>query len=272
METAAVVETAVVATAAAGAEAAVSHVAEQSGTYYVRIVPTDPDAIAGFVGYSLSADTSGGVETPNDTSTLVIIGGSPENKVPYEFTYEGDIERSGESHGAPIAGRHVTVDPDVDEIAGSRVNGRLGRGGDAYLIAGEITGFNLDGDADVYLNGQEVDPGSFGNLPQEETTTATPTATQTPAPTATETPTPTETSSPTQTANMPSTATPLPVTSATETITEGRDNLTAVSGTENDGEILGGTDTETNSSGPGFSLAAALIALLVAVSLLHRYR
>lgn len=46
------------------------HVAEESGTYYVRIVPTGPEAVAGFVGYSLTvnmSDTTEETETPTQT-------------------------------------------------------------------------------------------------------------------------------------------------------------------------------------------------------------
>lgn len=361
--------------------ATVNHVAEQSGTYYVRIVPTDEDAVRGFVGYSLTAETNGGAqqptdtteptttepttslgnynvntteirsgdavevtaraenlglepetinvtvfvdgesvetkplrvradrandttftvrfdqpgeyeinvvddvraelgdfeattvtvrddadtsgeaETSNDTTALVIVGGSPGNKVNYEFTYTGSVERSGESHGAPIAERHVTVDPDVDEITDSRVSGRLGGGGDAYLLTGDVTGLNLAGDAGVYLNGEEVDPDSFGGVPDEET--PTPTDTSTPTATATKTATPTRTSSP-----PPETAT------ATKAIGEGSSSTvdstageTATDKSTPSGKILGETATDTSAGGPGFDLVAALVALLATTAL-----
>ena len=48
---------------------------------------------------------------------LVVVGGSAEDKVTYAFTYDGTVERSGESHGAPINDDGVTVDPDVDTIS-----------------------------------------------------------------------------------------------------------------------------------------------------------
>lgn len=249
--------------------------AEQTGAYQIRVHPEirlsplgprfQPNAYALTVspapesGARTDTQSKTSDERPTSTNTLVIIGGSPESKVNYEFTYEGSVERSGKSHGAPIADRHVTIDPDVDEITDSRVNGRLGGGGDAYLVAGEVTGFELDGDAEVYLNGKQVDPATFGDVPDEETSTATPTVTKT-SPSSTRV----------TTASTTQTATPSLVTPVTET-TEGGDSPTADTQTKN-GEVLGGTNTETNSSGPGFSLAAALVALLVAVSFLYRQR
>jgi hypothetical protein len=49
------------------------------------------------------------------------------------------------------------MDPDLDIISGSTVAGRLGGGGDAYRITGEITGIEAAGDVSVYVNGTELD-------------------------------------------------------------------------------------------------------------------
>lgn len=255
---------------------------EESGTYYVRVTGRQPGVGGGFGAYELNVTTSGGETTTEEPTTetpdhdaLVIVGGSPENQLDYTFTYDGDIERSGESHGAPIDDSGVTVDdatddPDADTVADGRVTGRLGGGGDAYFVSGEITGLELDGDAEVYLNGERVDPARFGGVADEETTTPTPTATPTamPTPTATSTPTPT----PTKTATPASTATVTPTATSTPTPTA-TTAATATATTErtanasSEGEILGGTETATetsSSSGPGFGVAAAAVALLAA--------
>lgn len=249
---------------------------EDAGTYYVRIAEApgsnDFTDIGGFVPYAIDLNVSGKL-SQNTENTLVIVGGSPENKVSYEFTHEGGIERSGESHGAPIADRHVTVDPDVDTISNGHVSGRLGGGGDAYLVSGAITGFELDGDAEVYLNGEEVDPTRFGDIPDRDTATAT----ETPTTTRTSTPTPTETETRTPTPTRTATATDSPtgtpsLPGATETSTAG--STTTASGTSEStpgGEILGGTTESSDSSGPGFGLVVALVALL-AVALLGTRR
>ncbi|WP_195155974.1 hypothetical protein [Halococcus agarilyticus] len=108
--------------------------------------------------------------TPSPTATptpalesrfVVIIGGSPDDKVTYEFSVTGTIERRGQSYGAPIEDGSVTRDPDIDVIAadGSSVEGRLGGGGDAYRITGEITEFEAaDEDAiEVYVDGERIE-------------------------------------------------------------------------------------------------------------------
>jgi PGF-CTERM protein len=251
--------------------ASVNTTVEDGGTYYVRVKGA-PDAdeltdIGGFVPYALTVNTSGAAETP--TNALVILGGSPENKVTYEFTFEGDIERSGLSHGAPIEDRHVTIDRDVDTIADSRVNGRLGGGGDAYRVRGNVTGFALDGNASIYLNGEKVDPATFGDVSDRTIATETPTPTETSTPTATRTPTAT----PTATATPTPTATQTPTQTATATHTHSSTAVSAsetpagaqtANATENEGRIVGGTitDTETSSSGPGFGIGVALVAPL----------
>ncbi|WP_237561149.1 PGF-CTERM sorting domain-containing protein [Halococcus sediminicola] len=272
------------------------HVASESGTYYVRVSPAESGSVAGFVGYQLSVGTAGGSddESSNDARSLVIIGGSPENKVSYEVGFEGSAERSGESHGAPIEDRHVTVDRDVDEIGDGRIDGRLGGGGDAYLVDGEITGLELDGDAEIYLNGERVAPARFGSVADEETATPTPTATVTPTATATPTPTPTETATPTPTptptatVTPTATATPTPTETATPTATAASTatpTATAAAtsattevettNTSGEGRILGGTDTATetsSSSGPGFGVTVAVGALLAVMLVAARRR
>lgn len=244
------------------------------GTYYVRVTGVETNPAYGFSPYSLTVSGDGlgefgeestNAETPKASDSLVIVGGSPEDKVTYRVGYEGSVERSGESHGAPIEDRHVTVDPDVDDIGDSHIDGRLGGGGDAYLVSGEITGLELDGDAEVYLNGERVDPARFGSVADEETATPTATATPTPTPTATATstpaPTPTATATATVTPTLTETATP--TTTATSATTDER-----ATNTSGDGRILGGTETATetsSSSGPGFGVAVAVVALLAAV-------
>jgi len=50
---------------------------------------------------------------------------------------------------------------DVIESDGS-VSGGVAGGADSYEFSGELTGFSLDGDATVYLDGQQVDPSTLG--------------------------------------------------------------------------------------------------------------
>jgi len=81
--------------------------------------------------------------------------------VTYDFSVTGTIERRGQSYGAPIGYDGVTRDPDIDIISpnGSSVAGRLGGGGDAYRITGEITAFEAadEESVEVYVDGEQVD-------------------------------------------------------------------------------------------------------------------
>ncbi|EMA43127.1 pre-peptidase C-terminal domain-containing protein [Halococcus saccharolyticus] len=268
--------------------------ADEEGTYYVRISSTDGfGGVTGFVEYTLSITGDGTAERPETgTNALVIAGGRPENKVSYEVGFEGSAERSGESHGAPIEDRHVTVDEDVDEIENGRIDGRLGGGGDAYLVNGEITGLELDGDARVFLDGEEVDPASFGSVSDRatssptptSTTTSTPTATPSSTPTATPTPTPlptttTATATPTDGSSTTSLATGTQTVTQTTTPTAAEPTTStgtdATTPTDGDGRIVGGATTEdetTSSSGPGFGLVSGLVAIVAAAGFAVRRR
>lgn len=94
---------------------------------------------------------------------VVIIGGSPDDKVTYGFSVTGTIDRRGRSYGAPIEDGSVTRDPDIDVIGddGASVEGRLGGGGDAYRITGEITEFEVENEdaVEVYVDGERIDVG-----------------------------------------------------------------------------------------------------------------
>ncbi|WP_440717309.1 PPC domain-containing protein [Halococcus salifodinae] len=257
--------------------------AERSGKYLVTVRPAEgvgPYGLTRPNAYALNVEPSPESESSGPTS-LVIIGGSPDDKVTYRVGFDGSVERSGASHGAPIDDDGVTVDRDVDEIGNSRIDGRLGGGGDAYLVDGSITGLELDGDAQVFIDGEEVDPDSLGSVPDEETATPTPTptATPTPTPTATATPTPTATATPTQTPTATATATE--TTTATETATQRptteptttETTRAATTTTNASGEVVGSTATETTTStGPGFGFVGALLAAIVATVLAVRKR
>jgi hypothetical protein len=92
---------------------------------------------------------------------LVIFGGSPGTVVRYEFAVSGRVAKSGDADGAPIADRYVTVNGE-DVLSGNRVRGAVAGGGDAYRYSGDLTAFEIDGDATVYLNGRRVNPNELG--------------------------------------------------------------------------------------------------------------
>ncbi|SIR30758.1 hypothetical protein SAMN05421858_2191 [Haladaptatus litoreus] len=91
---------------------------------------------------------------------LVIVGGVPRNPTRYEFVVGGQVEKTGDSGGAPIANRHVTIDR-TDRISGRRVRGAVAGGGDAYRFSGQIERFRVGRGARVFLNGQRMNPDDF---------------------------------------------------------------------------------------------------------------
>ncbi|WP_049900358.1 hypothetical protein [Halococcus agarilyticus] len=74
----------------------------------------------------------------------------------YEFIVSGDLGKS--------TANNATID-DKDVVSGNTATGQGGGGGiDSYGFSGDIVAFDFDGDATVYLDGEEVDPGNFGNV------------------------------------------------------------------------------------------------------------
>ncbi|EMA36424.1 autotransporter outer membrane beta-barrel domain-containing protein [Halococcus hamelinensis] len=88
---------------------------------------------------------------PDNTLTVSSQGG----RSTYEFTVDGDVEKTT-TNGA-------TVD-DNDAISGDTVSGQVGGGGrDSYSISGTVSAFDIDGDAALYFNDEEVAPGDVTN-------------------------------------------------------------------------------------------------------------
>ncbi|WP_231185256.1 hypothetical protein [Haladaptatus sp. DYF46] len=103
----------------------------------------------------------GGAPSGTLPNHLVIFGGSPGTVIRYEFAVSGQLAKSGDADGAPIADRYVTVDSE-DELSGNRARGAVAGGGDAYRFSGDLTAFEIDGGATVYLNGRRVNPDELG--------------------------------------------------------------------------------------------------------------
>lgn len=148
--------------------------------------------------------------TDTDGHVLVIRGETASSAYEYDFSASGSVER---------------LDRET---------------GDAYRFSGEITSFELTGDAVVFIDGERVDPATLGDdsaaatpagpsppmpdgtastatRPTTGAVTATPTATPALAPATTTPPTTTSSTTPTTaTATQPPTATTMPTRRATE--------------------------------------------------------
>jgi PGF-CTERM protein len=253
----------------------------EEGTYYVRVSGGDYASSFGFSPYSLTVSGEG-LSSPTMTATTTPESTETQTPTPGDISAETNTMKI-KGTGAVVnytfeaanvsPGEQADVEDDTDRIEGTVVRGSTGEGGiDTYRFTGEIRRFESANPETlvVWVNGERVDPASLGD--GESITTSTSTPTPTPTPTATPTPTPTPTATATQTATTTSTetgtptstrpATPAPTAvSTSETPTENR----TTNSTESGGRILGGTATDTSaSSGPGFGVAVAVIALLAA--------
>ncbi|AUV82749.1 hypothetical protein C2R22_14765 [Salinigranum rubrum] len=74
------------------------------------------------------------------------IVGVPDWPATYEFTVDGELFADLSASGAE------------ENVSGSSAEGSVGEDPDAYLFNGSITDFRVEGDAGVYLDGEQVDP------------------------------------------------------------------------------------------------------------------
>jgi hypothetical protein len=88
----------------------------------------------------------GSTALPN---TLTVAGDQSSDPVHYEFSVDGDLEKSLDN-GA-------TVDGD-DTVSGGTATGSVLGGRDSYRFSGSITSFSIDGPATLYRNGDTVSP------------------------------------------------------------------------------------------------------------------
>lgn len=97
-------------------------------------------------GQAVDPAILGGENTPELTNTIVIAGTG--SGAEYRFTVSEAIRKNGEQ-GSINEG---------DTVDGTTAAGAVGDGKDAYDYAGVITDFRLSGEADVRINGDEIDP------------------------------------------------------------------------------------------------------------------
>ena len=109
-------------------------------------------SVDGPVAVVLDGDEVEPAELASDLSDYVTIESDGRGRVEYEFSVDGDLEKSVDNR--------ATID-DEDEIDGSTATGFVWGWKDSYRFSGEITEFELDGPARIELNGEEVDPDSL---------------------------------------------------------------------------------------------------------------
>ena len=132
-----------------------SVVANKTGKYYVEFGFVDPSApsdaaLSGSysVTYSISND-SGGPRSGGPSKTLTIQSTGSE-RVSYDFTVNGQVELGERAN--PV---EATV---PDSVSGSSASGSVAQNGvDDYRFSGNLTDISVDGPANVYVNGEQIE-------------------------------------------------------------------------------------------------------------------
>ncbi|WP_323192746.1 hypothetical protein [Halostella sp. PRR32] len=88
----------------------------------------------------------------NPERSLIIYGDS--GKANYEFSVSGELAPSDDQWGINSSGG--------DQIDGSSASGYVWGGIDSFAFSGDITSFDIDSDATVIVDGEEVDPAELG--------------------------------------------------------------------------------------------------------------
>lgn len=91
-------------------------------------------------------------ETASDLPNTLSISGDGSESASYRFSVTDTIEKS--------TARNASIS-DEDSINDGVVEGIVGGGTDSYDYAGEISEFDVDGNATVYHNGDQVEPSAL---------------------------------------------------------------------------------------------------------------
>ncbi|WP_227379021.1 DsbA family protein [Haladaptatus halobius] len=138
-------------------DAAVKETADDAGSAGVSYTPTlelngdttpphhETDTILNWIESRLSSSSS--------KSTITIDGSKTETWTNYDFVVSGTVEKS--------RANNASINPN-DTISGSEVTGNVGPWKDSYTFTGDLTSFNVTEGADIYLDGEKVDPSNLG--------------------------------------------------------------------------------------------------------------
>jgi len=101
-------------------------------------------------------ESSGGSEEPGGGSgSKVLVVSDPDGSQPndYRFSVSGDLE--------------ALDDPRGDDVDGDVASGTVYGGSDGYSYSGETTSFSYDGEIEVTIDGEAVDPDALGSRSDE---------------------------------------------------------------------------------------------------------
>jgi len=115
--------------------------------------PESPEAAASGGNTPSSGSSSADGSTESLENTLLVDGVGTSGGTRYEFTVSGAAEK------ATIKG--ATID-DGDSIESGHITGSVAGWRDSFRFAGDLEELTVDGDARVFINGEEVDLADYG--------------------------------------------------------------------------------------------------------------
>lgn len=101
-----------------------------------------------------TSGTDGSTEDTSLENTIIFDGVGTSGGSRYEFSVTGTVEKSTDK-GASIN--------DDDTIDGGQVTGSVGGWRDAFRFSGELEALTVDGQANVYVNGDRINPANYGD-------------------------------------------------------------------------------------------------------------
>ncbi|WP_168191229.1 hypothetical protein [Haloprofundus sp. MHR1] len=101
---------------------------------------------------------AGGAGAQASTRTIAVVNATGDGPAKYRFSVDGDVEKATDTGGAP--NQFASLDDD-DTLSDATAEGRVYGGADAYQFAGTVTSLVVEGGADVYVDGEAVDPDEF---------------------------------------------------------------------------------------------------------------
>ncbi|WP_254764799.1 right-handed parallel beta-helix repeat-containing protein [Natrinema marinum] len=104
-------------------------------------------------GETIDPDQYNG-DQPTLENTLLVDGVGTSGGTRYEFAVSGAAQK------ATVKG--ATIDGE-DTVDGGIITGSVAGWRDGFKFSGELTDLTLDGDARVYVNGEQVDPADYGD-------------------------------------------------------------------------------------------------------------
>ncbi|WP_129112755.1 hypothetical protein [Halegenticoccus tardaugens] len=110
----------------------------------------------------VTAFVNGKRATPADLgggSRHLVVDAGDSGGVAYRIETTGDVVPTGRTGDAPV--ETARIDPDA-EVSDGSARGVADGVADAYLFTGDLSALDVDGGTTAYLDGEEVDPASFG--------------------------------------------------------------------------------------------------------------